>query len=134
MARSTALVLPFALALAAAAPALAAGRSPEAVVRHHIEAGNKGDLTAVMSDYAANAVVLESGQAIQGKPAITKLLDGLLGPSAKQKLHIDPVKIWSEGDVGMVNWTANGGALKGSDSFLVRGGKIQVQAVFIQGR
>lgn len=40
-------------------------------------------------------------------------------------------KVWEEGDVGFVNWHM--GPVKATEEFLVRDGKIQVQAVFMQG-
>ena len=39
------------------------------------------------------------------------------------------IRVWEEGNVGFVTWQA--GTLKGTDEFLVRNGKIAVQAVFL---
>jgi ketosteroid isomerase-like protein len=121
-----------ALAVLAGSQALAADLTPEEIVHRHVEAGNKGDSAAMAADYAEDAVVLQPGQAVEGKAAIGATFARLFGPGAP-KLTITPTKIWSQGDVGFVTWEANGGAIKGTDSFLVRGGKILVQAVFIGG-
>jgi ketosteroid isomerase-like protein len=120
------------LVAAATTQAQAADPSPSDVVNHHMSVVNTGDMDALMSDYADDAVVLQAGTAVQGKATITTTLTRLFGPDAP-KMNIVPVKVWQEGDVGFVDWTANGGALKGQDSFLVKNGKIEVQAVWIGG-
>ena len=128
MIKNTAAAL--ALAVAMAGHAFAADLTPEQIVHRHVEAGNRGDAAAMAGDYADDAVMLQPGQAVQGKAAIQAAFTRLFGPGAP-KLTITPIKIWSEGDVGFVSWEANGGAIKGTDDFLVRGGKILVQAVFM---
>ncbi len=40
-------------------------------------------------------------------------------------------KVWEEGDVGFVTWEM--GPVHATEEFLVRGGKIRVQAVFMSG-
>jgi len=120
------------LVAAATTQAQAAAPSPSDVVNHHMSVVNTGNIDALISDYADDAVVLQAGQATQGKAPIKAMLTPLFGPDAA-KLNIVPTKIWQEGDVGFVTWTANGGALKGQDSFLVKNGKIEVQAVWIGG-
>jgi opacity protein-like surface antigen len=119
------------LAAAVAGQAFAADFTPEQIIHRHIEAGNKGDAAAMAADYADDGVMLQPGQAVQGRAAIQAAFTRIFGGA--QKLTITPLKIWSEGDVGFVSWEANGGAIKGTDDFLVRGGKILVQGVYIGG-
>ncbi len=69
------------------------------------------------------------------KAAIRAAFIQMLGPhpaaaGEPPKLVITPVKIFSDGDVGVVFWQTPTG-LHGEDSFLVRHGKILVQAVFM---
>jgi hypothetical protein len=131
MIRFSATATGLALAAAVAGQAFAADLTPEQIVHRHVDAGNKSDAAAMAADYADDAVVLQPGQAVQGKAAIMGMFSRLFGGA--QKITITPTRIWSQGDVGFVTWEANGGAIKGTDSFLVRGGKILVQAVFIGG-
>lgn len=119
-----------ALAAAMAGQAFAADLTPEQIIQRHVDAGNRSDPAAMAADYAEDAVMVQPGQSVQGRAAIQAAFTRLFGPGAP-KLTITPVKVWSEGDVGYISWTANGGAIKGTDDFLVRGGKILVQAVFI---
>jgi ketosteroid isomerase-like protein len=115
-------------ALLAAVPAMAATPTPVEVVNHHMDAAAKNDVAAVMSDYADDAAVLNGASATQGKAAIGAMFKTLLVPNGPVS-GIKAVKVWSQGDVGFVSWEA--GARKGTDSFLVKNGKIEVQAVFI---
>lgn len=120
------------LTAAAVAHAQPAELSPTDIVNRHSAAGTAGDVDAMIADYADDAVLLTAGGAVQGKAAIKANFAKMFAPGAP-KLNITPIKVWQEGDVGLVTWQANGGALKGQDSFLVRHGKIEVQAVWIGG-
>ena len=121
-----------------ATAAQAATPSPTEIVNRHMEAASKRDVNALMADYADDAVVLQAGTAVQGKAAIRALFERLFpanppaggAPGALGK--ITPSKVWEEGNVGFVSWTM-GTATNGTDEFIVRDGKIAVQAVFIGG-
>ena len=131
--------------LVAAGAAHAAGSTPAEIVQRHV--GSGGNVDAIMADYADDAVVLQNGRAIEGKPAIRKLFEGMFGgrraapspapgaaPAAPPaggppKMTVD--KVWQEGNVGFVSWHM--GPVKATEEFLVRDGKIQVQSVFMQG-
>ena len=115
-------------ALFAAAPAMAAQLTPVEIINRHMEAGAKNDVAGVLADYADDAVVLNGAQSTQGKTAIGAMYKTILVPNGPVA-GIKPVKVWSQGDVGFVSWEA--GPRKGTDSFLIKNGKIAVQAVFI---
>ena len=116
--------------LIAAAPAFAADLTPEQIIHRHVEAANRGDAAAMAADYAEDAEILEPGRAIHGRAAIQGAFEGIFGSRAKTKMTVTPTRIWSEGDTGFITWEANNGAIKGGDTYLVRGGKIRAQAVF----
>ena len=63
--------------LFAAGAAQAQGSTPAEIVQRHVSSG--GNIDAIMADYADDAVVLQNGRAIQGKPAIRKLFEGMFG-------------------------------------------------------
>ncbi len=115
-------------ALLAPAIVQAADLTPVDFVNRHLAAAGKGDVDAIVADYADNAVLLTAGKATQGKAAIRANFAAMLGPGAP-KTNLKPIKIWSAGDVGFVSWEA--GPVKGADSFLIHDGKIVAQAVFI---
>jgi len=124
----------FGLAVAAAlliSGTAQAADTPSEVVARHMAAFNKGDLAAMMADYADDAVVLQSGTAVQCKAAIQALFVRIAAPppAGAPRRQLTTTKLWQEGDVGFVNWT--GGPISGTDQFLVRDGKIRVQVVFM---
>ena len=120
-----------AAAVLAAAPALAADFTPEQIIRRHVEAADRGDAAAMAADYAEDAVMLSPGRVVRGRAAIQAGFEGIFGPKAPIKFTVTALHIWSDGDVGFISWTANDGRFKGSDSYLVRHGKILAQAVYI---
>ena len=108
--------------------------TPADIVARHTAAVAKSDVDALMADYADDAVVLEAGKAIQGKPAIRALLAGMFpapkpgaAPTGAAAMKI--TRSWQEGSVGFFTWELP--TIRGTDEFLVRGDKIMVQAVFL---
>lgn len=122
-------------ALAIAIATAAQAGMPTDIVNRHMAAAGKGDVNALLADYADDAVVLQAGQAAQGKAAIRGVFERLFparAPGAPATGALAGMKInrvWEEGNVGLVSWQA--GTLTGTDEFLIRDGKIAVQAVFL---
>ena len=133
-----------ALALLAAAPAFAAELTPVDIVNRHMAFANAGNIDGIVGDYADDGVAITAGKATAGKAALRAMFAGMLAPkpaaagaAAPPKAVMKNLKIWADGDVGFVAWEMNPGtpqAVKGTDSFLVRHGKILVQSVFIGGQ
>jgi ketosteroid isomerase-like protein len=119
-------------ALMTALPAMAQGYTPEQIIQRHMQFGAANDAKAMAGDYADDGVILSPGRAVRGKAAILASFIQMLGPepSSPAKLDIHALKITSDGDVGIVFWEVPNGP-HGEDTFLVRDGKILVQAVFI---
>lgn len=114
--------------------AAAAGLSPSAIVDRHTAAVARSDVDAMMADYADDAVVLEDGKTIQGKPAIRALFARMFptpaagaAPSGTAAMKV--TRKWAEGNVGLYSWELP--TMHGVDEFRVRNGKIEVQAVFL---
>lgn len=121
--------------LIAAGAAQAATLSPTDIVNRHVSSG--GNIDAIMADYADDAVVLQAGKAYQGKAAIRPLFERMFaGRPATPPAGAAPAgggmkvtRVWEEGDVGLMTWTA--GPMNATEEFLVKGGKIKVQAIFM---
>lgn len=130
--RTTGAVLA-ALALAAATPALAADPTPQEIVQRHMDFAAKGDVDGIAGDYAEDAVAITANGTTQGRPAIRAFYANLLKPPAGGGAapQLKATRVWQEGNVGFVTWEM--GPLKGLDAFVVKGGKIQTQAVYISG-
>jgi len=130
-------------ALLFAGAAQAAALTPTEIVNRHVGAG--GDIDTIMADYADDAVVLQAGRAVQGKAEIRKLFERMFpkkpeGAAAAPAAGAAPAtprpamkvtRVWEEGDVGFMTWEM--GPMKTTEEFIVRDGKIQVQALFMSG-
>jgi hypothetical protein len=111
--------------------AFAATPGPGQIVARHMGAFDKHDLDAIVGDYADDAVMIQPAQAFQGKAAIRKFFAPMADPKAP-RLVSQPATV--EGDVATATWTLGAGtpgAMSGKDVFVIRGGKIHTQAVFI---
>jgi ketosteroid isomerase-like protein len=111
--------------------ALAAALSPAQIVARHMGAFDKHNLDAIVGDYADDAVMIQPAQTFQGKAAIRKFFAPMADPKAP-RLVSKPATV--DGDVATATWTLGAGtpaAMSGKDVFVIRGGKIHTQAVFI---
>ncbi|HWW66050.1 MAG TPA: nuclear transport factor 2 family protein [Sphingomonadaceae bacterium] len=119
-----------------AGTAQAATLTPADIAKRHVSAG--GNIDTIMADYADDAVVLQDGKALQGKPEIRAFFEKMFpakpagaaaAPAAAPKMQVK--RIWQEGDIGYLTWEM--GPVSATEEFLVRDGKILVQAVFMRG-
>lgn len=121
-----------------AADSARAARTPEQIIAHHFATFATGDLDAVMSDYAEDAVVINAAGVAHGKAAIRAQFAPLLrapqagaagaqrprGPDIIEK-HFTPNVAW-------LIWVQNRGKpneLRGVETYLIRGGKIHLETV-----
>ena len=125
------------LALALVAPTVwsdAPGGSPEQLVARHLAAAAQGDVEAIVADYADDAVTISPGGVTRGKEELRKLFTGIFGgaPGSRAPLVVQQQVFTDE--IGYITWTQNAGTpaeVHGSDTFLVRDGKIVAQTVAI---
>ncbi len=101
------------------------------VLDHHLEAFMAGDVEEVLKDFTDESVLLTVKGPLRGvdalRPALTDFLTGLFAPGT-YTLEIDRVEI--AGDVAYMVWHADCAAARiplGTDTFVVRDGKIAVQ-------
>lgn len=96
-----------------------------AVFTHHVEALGSGDLDAIVEDYADDAVVISDTGVLVGAAAIR---DQFSVPSGLS--NIQGTTIHVHGDYVYVCWTADGVRM-GSDTFVIRDGRIVLQTITI---
>ena len=127
------------LGLASAAGAATASQ----VVAHHVAVMKKGDLAAIMSDYAGNTVVIAPPGLVRGQSA--KGVGVFVGSDARRvfatlidKDHHPGVRTMETSiapagpDAARLKWVQFKGTpqqVSGEDIFVVRGGKITYQAI-----
>ena len=98
----------------------------ERVVMRHLAASEAADASVVPRDYAEDAVVVFDGRAMTGVEAVQRVFDDLY---ARTRLELDYTNRVFEGDIGYVVWKM--GDLTGSDTFVVRAGKIAAQTSIV---
>jgi uncharacterized protein (TIGR02246 family) len=108
--------------------------SPEQLVARHLAAAAKGDVEGIVADYADDAVTISPGGVTRGKEELRKLFTGIFGgpPGSHAPLVLQQQAFTDQ--IGYITWTQNAGTpqeVHGSDTFVVRNGKIVAQTVAI---
>lgn len=132
----TAMLLTGAMAARAADSAHAAG-TPEHIVAHHFATFAAGDLDAVMSDYADDAVLITAAGVTRGKAGIRAQFSQLVRkPQAGGTAQRGPdiIEKHFTSDVAWLMWVQNQGKpteLRGVETYFIRNGKIRLETVGI---
>jgi ketosteroid isomerase-like protein len=105
----------------------------QAVLDHHLAAFGAGDTDEILKDYTEQSVLVTPDGTIRGLDALREAFDGffagLFAPGTYDFV-MDAVTI--EGEVAYVVWhaaCASADVSLGTDTFLVRDGKIAVQTI-----
>jgi len=124
--------------------ATAAPATPVAVVQHHVEAMKRGDLPAIMRDYAPDAVVIaphglvagvtgRGAQVFVGSASARRVFATLTDKAHHPGVVTMQTAIEPGGPgVALLHWVQFNGTAKqvsGEDVFVVRGGRIVHQAI-----
>ena len=132
------------LSLALGGATAASAATPTQVVEHHVAVMKKGDLAAIMSDYAPNTIVLAPpglvrGQATKGVGVFVGSKDARrVFATLTDKDHHPGVRTMETSvspagpDAARLRWVQFKGTaqqVSGEDIFVVRGGKIAYQAI-----
>jgi hypothetical protein len=137
-------ILTLALGLGGATAGIAA--TPTQVVAHHVAVMKKGDLAAIMSDYAANTIVIAPPGLVQGQAA--KGVGVFVGSGEARRVfatltdkdHHPGVRTMETSispagpDAARLRWVQFKGTaqqVSGEDIFIVRSGKIAYQAILV---
>jgi hypothetical protein len=101
----------------------------ETTVRHHLEAFlEQQGLDAIVNDYADDACFLSEGRAYCGKPAIREFFEAFIAslpPQAIAEFTLRSLRVHS--DVAYITWSAGPELPLGTDTFVVRKGRIVAQ-------
>ena len=120
----------------AAVPAWSAAPpgSTEDLVARHLAASAKGDVEGIVADYSDDAVSISPGGVTHGKDELRKLFSAIFGGAAGSHPPLVLQQQVYAGEIGYITWTQNAGTpaeVHGSDTFVVRNGKIVAQTVAI---
>jgi ketosteroid isomerase-like protein len=105
--------------------------STQAVLDHHLQCFGAGDLDGIMSDFSPDAVVFTPTGPIRGIDAVRGLFTSFVAEFGKPDSAFDTKVQTVEGDHAYIVWTADTPDNiyeLGSDTFVVRDGKIVMQS------
>lgn len=101
----------------------------ESVVRNHLQAfvEQKG-VDAIVRDYDDDARFFSEIKTYHGKPEIRQFFEAFIAslpPGAINRFALRTLRV--EGDIAYITWSAGTGIPLGTDTFIVRDGKILSQ-------
>jgi ketosteroid isomerase-like protein len=105
--------------------------STKDVVDNHLKCFGEGDLKGILSDYAPGAVLFTPDGPLKGADAIRPLFEAMIAEFAKPGAVFSMKRQSVEGDYAYILWTAETADNVyevGTDTFVVRDGKIVVQS------
>jgi len=100
------------------------------VLTHHLNCFGKGDLAGTMADYTAESRFFTPDGLLHGSEAIRRFFVRLFEEFAKPGMSFEMLKQEVDGDTAYIAWkaeTADNRFELGSDTFIVRNGKIVTQ-------
>lgn len=101
----------------------------ETVVRHHLQTFvEQQGLDAILNDYADDACFLSEGRAYCGKPAIREFFEAFIAalpPLAIAQFTLRSLRV--QDDVAYITWSAGPELPLGTDTYVVRKGRIVAQ-------
>ncbi len=105
--------------------------STKEILDHHLTCFDAGDLSGILADYAASAVLFTPAGTLKGTDAIKRLFEGLFSEFAKPGASFAMTVQSVEGDYAYIVWsaeTADNVYELATDTFVVRNGKIVAQS------
>ena len=106
------------------------GRSAADVLQHHLQALADGNLDAILSDYARDAVMFTPRGILRGKAAIRPVFIAILADLSHPQASFQLVHHAAEGAVAYMVWTATTADRiyeMGTDTMIVEQGLIVAQ-------
>ena len=100
------------------------------VLAHHLERFGKLDLAGTMADYTDESRFFTPDGLVRGSEAVRKLFPKLFEEFAKPGMSFEMLRQEVDGDTAYIVWkaeTADNRFELGSDTFIVRNGKIVTQ-------
>ena len=107
----------------------------EAVVRRHLQAFlEQRGVDAILADYADDACLISEAQPYCGRPSIRHFFNAFIGglsPQAFGQFTLRSLRV--QDDVAYITWSAGPELPLGTDTFVVRDGRIVLQTFAMYG-
>ena len=104
----------------------------EAVLRHHMEVAVAKDVDAILSDYTNASVLYTQERQFRGLGELREFFTGFVGlltPEVLAKFKM--IRQDVDGEIAYIVWAVGDMIPLGSDTFVVRDGKIMVQTLAV---
>ncbi|MBC8281573.1 MAG: nuclear transport factor 2 family protein [Chloroflexi bacterium] len=104
------------------------GNQTEATLNHHLESVGNKNLDAIMQDYAEDSIFVTPDVSIEGLDGIRGFFESFLPgltPEIMANFAVDRAAI--HGELAYITWNAGDAIPLGTDTFIVRNGKIKFQ-------
>jgi len=101
------------------------------VLENHLKCFGEGNLEGILSDYAPGAILFTPDGPLRGRDQIRSLFTAMLAEFGKPGAAFSMRQQFVEGDYAFILWTAETADNVyelGTDTFVVRDGKITVQS------
>ena len=106
-------------------------KSTNDVIDHHLKASVQGDVNAVLSDYAPDAILFREDGVFKGKDSIRPIFEKFVAEFQKPGTTISTEQRLVEGDYAYMVWTAETADNVyelATDTFFVKQGQIVAQS------
>jgi ketosteroid isomerase-like protein len=113
----------------------AATAATQGVLKHHLKCFGKGDLAGTMADYTAESRIFTPDGLLRGTDAIRGFFVRMFEEFAKPGLSFEMLRQEVDGDTAYIVWTAETADNHfelGTDTFIVRDGKIVTQTFVVK--
>ena len=102
----------------------------EAILAHHLEMFTTTDLDGIMSDFTESSVLIAQDQTCKGLAEIRAFFEAMFPAVTPEFLAgFNMAKQEIAGDVAYIVWSVKGFFALGTDTFVIKDGKIAVQTL-----
>jgi len=104
----------------------------ESVLQHHLRCFGSADLNGIISDYTEKSVLFLPSGVLRGTQEIRKHFAGMFAEFAQPGVSFEMVRQDVDGEHAYLIWkarTANNDYELGTDTFVIRDGKIEVHSL-----
>ena len=110
-------------------------KSTEEVVNHHLQSFGAGDLKEILSDYTEESAIITTAGVLRGLSQLPLFFEPMFAEFAKPGASFAMGEMVVDGETALITWsaeTADNVYELGTDSFVVRDGKIVTQTFVVK--
>ena len=109
--------------------------STQQVLDHHLQAFGTGDLDGILEDYTSGSIIIEPDGVHRSREEMSAFFSTLFAEFAKPGMTFSMDQQVVDGEIAYIRWsaeTADNTYELGTDTFLIRDGKIVAQTFAVK--